>query len=249
MPTYPLRAIVLRKTKLGETDVILTLIASDGHQVRAVAKGMRKPGSRYAGRLQPFAEVDLLLFEGRSLDVVTEAETVESRAGLREDFDRTAAASVVADVTDKLTADSDAEERLFGLARASMRAMEGCSLDALPALVSGFLVKAMALHGVRPELESCATCAAAAEGGTTFSVGSGGVLCPSCGERDAFAVPFTEEGRSLLSSLLGMTMEEIANAGIGHADVRSAFGLLRGFVAHHVPARLKALDFYAGMEN
>ncbi len=247
MAAYPVRAIVLRKTKLGETDIILTLIAADGRQIRAVAKGMRKPGSRFGGRLEPFAEVDLLVHEGRSLDVVTEAESVESCASLREDYDRSTAASVVADVADKLSADSDAEERLFGLTRATLRAMAACDVEALQRLVCGFLVKAMALHGVRPELDSCAACAAHAEGGNSFSVGSGGVLCPTCGERDPAALPFTEAGRSLLVSLLGMTMEEIANTSVPENDAREAFGLLRGFVAYHVPARLKALDFYAGM--
>lgn len=247
MPTYPVRSIVLRKTKLGETDIIVTLIASDGHQIRAVAKGMRKPGSRFGGRLEPFAEVDLLVHQGRSLDVVTEVESVEPHAALREDFDRSVAASVVADVTDKLSADSHAEERLFGLARATLAAMGGCDTAALPRLVCGFLVKAMALHGVRPELDACAACAAEADGGSSFSMGAGGVLCPSCGERDPAALPFTETGRALLGSLLGMTMEEIAGADIPTAHVREAFGLLRGFVAYHIPARLKALDFYAGV--
>ena len=77
MPAYPLRALVLRKTKLGETDLILTLLSEDGRQVRAVAKGLRKPGSRFGGRLEPYSVVDLLLHTGRSLEVVTEARTVE----------------------------------------------------------------------------------------------------------------------------------------------------------------------------
>ena len=38
-PTYDARAIVLRKTKLGESDLILALLAEDGSQIRAVAKG------------------------------------------------------------------------------------------------------------------------------------------------------------------------------------------------------------------
>ena len=80
MPSYPARALVLRKTKLGETDTIVTLLASDGRQVRAVAKGLRKPGGRFGARLEPFAVADLLLHTGRSLDVITEARTVATHA-------------------------------------------------------------------------------------------------------------------------------------------------------------------------
>ena len=53
--TYSLQALVLRKTKLGETDLIVTLLAQDGRQVRAVAKGARKPNSSFASRLEIFS--------------------------------------------------------------------------------------------------------------------------------------------------------------------------------------------------
>ena len=56
--TYSLQALVLRKTKLGETDLIVTLLAQDGRQVRAVAKGARKPNSSFASRLEIFSEVE-----------------------------------------------------------------------------------------------------------------------------------------------------------------------------------------------
>ena len=64
-PTYSLHAIVLRKTKLGESDLILTLLAEDGRQVRAVAKGARKPNSPFSSRLEIFAEVEALMASGR----------------------------------------------------------------------------------------------------------------------------------------------------------------------------------------
>ena len=75
--TYSLQALVLRKTKLGETDLIVTLLAQDGRQVRAVAKGARKPNSSFASRLEIFSEVDLLLVCGKSLDIVKEAKTAQ----------------------------------------------------------------------------------------------------------------------------------------------------------------------------
>ncbi|HKJ56955.1 MAG TPA: DNA repair protein RecO, partial [Nitriliruptoraceae bacterium] len=73
MATYRDQGIVLRTHKLGETDRILTLMTQGRGKVRAVAKGVRRPGSRFGGRLEPYSHVDLLLYEGRSLDVVTQA--------------------------------------------------------------------------------------------------------------------------------------------------------------------------------
>ncbi len=79
MPSYPLTALVLRKTKLGESDLIVSLLAEDGSHVRAVAKGARKPGSKLAARVEPYVSLDLLLHTGKSLQIVQEARTVNAR--------------------------------------------------------------------------------------------------------------------------------------------------------------------------
>ena len=244
MPAYPLTALVLRKTKLGETDTILTLLAKDGSQVRAVAKGMRKPGSRFAGRLEPFASSNMLLHRGRSLDVVSEADTLCSHAPLREDYDSMMAASVVADLLDKISVQGQAAEHLYGLAQATFDAMEEAEPGAHQRIVTAFLLKAMALHGLKPELESCACCASEATGGSAFSMSSGGVLCPECG--DASQVSFSDEGRLLLLLLLRSTMADVLQMVSDPKREHETFDLMRSFVAYHVPARLKALDMYAG---
>ena len=85
-PTYSVRGIVLRKTKLAETDLIVTLLADDGTQRRAVAKGARKPSSTFASRLELYAEADLLCSVGRSLDVVKEARLVRPNVRLMQIF-------------------------------------------------------------------------------------------------------------------------------------------------------------------
>lgn len=244
MPAYPLRALVLRKTKLGETDTILTLLAEDGRQVRAVAKGMRKPGSRFAGRLEPFASSNMMLHTGRSLDVVSEADTLSSHAPLREDYDAMMAASVVADLLDKISVEGQAAENLYGLAQATFDAMEAVEPETQQRLVTAFLLKAMALHGLRPELESCACCASEATGGSSFSMSAGGVLCPECG--DASQVAFSDEGRLLLMLLLRSTMTDVVQMSPDPQREHEAFDLMSRFVTYHVPARLRALDMYSG---
>jgi len=247
VPSYPLTALVLRKTKLGETDIILTLLSSDGSQVRAVAKGLRKPGSRFGGRLEPYSVVDLLMHTGKSLEIVSEARTVETNAALREDLDRSAAAAVVADLLDKIAVEAQTEPRLFALARTTLSVMATAPVDAVPALTVAFLVKAMAMHGYRPELESCASCACELEGSSAFSLSHGGTVCAACGELDPATLRMPAEARAWLDRLLRSTMSEVASAEMPRAAVGDCFVLMRSFVAYHLPARLKALDFYAGL--
>ena len=66
---------MLRTQKLGEADRIVTLLTKKTGRVRAVAKGVRRTKSRFGARLEPFTHVDLQLYTGRSLDMVTQAET------------------------------------------------------------------------------------------------------------------------------------------------------------------------------
>jgi DNA repair protein RecO (recombination protein O) len=247
MPSYPLRALVLRKTKLGETDTILTLLAADGGQVRAVAKGLRKPGGRFGARLEPYAVCDLLLHTGRSLEVVTEAQTVASHSGLREDLDRSAAAAVVADLLDKTAVEGQPEPRLFALATTTLDVMESAPIDSLAPLVIAFLLKAMAMHGYRPQLESCACCAGEMRESSEFSVAHGGAVCPECGSLDAATLRFGAEGRAWLETLLGARLVDVAELNMPPAAVVDCFELVRAFVTFHTPARLRALDYYAGV--
>lgn len=247
MPSYSIKALVLRKTKLGETDTILTLLAEDGGMVRAVAKGLRRPGSKFGARLEPYAVVDLLLHTGKSLDVVSEARTAENNSGLREDLDRSAAAAVVADLLDKIALEGQVEPRLFALSTTALAVMGSATIESLPVLVIAFMLKALAMHGYRPALEACVACASELDHPSALSLSQGGMLCPACGDVDPTALSCAPQAREWLSVLMGSTLADIASMQVPDAAVSDCFRLVRSFVNYHVPARLKALDFYAGM--
>lgn len=245
MPAYASRALVLRKTKLGEADLILTLLAEDGRQIRAVAKSARKGTSKLGGRLEPYAVADLLLHTGRTLDIIAEAETVASHHVLREDYDACTAAAVVADVLDKVSCEGQADDRLFGLGTATLDAMEAATPGDLPALVVAFLVKSMAMSGYRPQLASCVACAGESGTGGLFSLEAGGVLCAACGATEPAALPISADAHGVLSAVLQARMSEVSELEAPSDGVLECLRLMRSFVAYHVPARLKALELYA----
>ena len=76
MGLYRDEAIVLRTQKLGEADRIITMLTRGNGRVRAVAKGVRRTTSRFGSRLEPFTHVDLQLYTGRNLDIVSQAESI-----------------------------------------------------------------------------------------------------------------------------------------------------------------------------
>ena len=243
--TYRTRAIVLDRTKLGEQDLILALLREDGCEGRAVAKGARKPGGRLAARVELFCETDFLLAAGRSLDVVSEAQTVEPHAGLRGDYERVAAASVVAEVA-RLTCYEDAPDAfLYPICSRALRACEEAADRAhLDLVVAAYVMKVLAHGGWRPELTGC--CACGDEDLAYFSASAGGALCASCAREVAGAQEVGPGQLSWLRALLGSTFDELLATPVDADTALFLLGTSHVWAATHLDARLRATEFYLG---
>lgn len=184
MPTYKMRALVLSKTKLKDSDLILSFLASDGSQVRAVAKGIRKPKSRLRGTVEIFAEVSLLCAKGKNLDVVTEAELIDAHEHCRSDYERICASEVICELLKKVSMEDHPQRNLFDMAQASLGEIGLCELSSLKLVVASSILKVTSLLGYRPILDRCAVCGGELDeldSKITFSLESGGCLCNSCG--------------------------------------------------------------------
>lgn len=172
--------MVLRVTKLGEADRIITLLTRHTGKVRAVAKGVRRTRSKFGARLEPFSHVDLQLYAGRNLDIVTQAETLDPfGATLAADYSRYTCATAIAETTERLAAEErEPALRLYLLAVSALRALTEPAR--VPTLVlDAFLLRAMVLAGWAPALRECARCGTPGPH-AAFHVASGGALCADC---------------------------------------------------------------------
>jgi len=80
VPLYTADALILRTYKLGEADRIVVFLTRDRGKKRGVAKGARRPRSRFAGALEPLTEARVAYFEKEQRELVglNYAETVRS---------------------------------------------------------------------------------------------------------------------------------------------------------------------------
>ena len=231
-PTYSLRALVLRRTKLGESDLILTLLSEDGSQKRAVAKGARRPKSSFAARTEPFCVIDALCATGRSLDILKEARLVAAHDALRCNLEASAAAAPVAELLARMSQRDLANPRLFQSAMRMLSAAE--------------LLKILAFSGLRPSLEICVGCGepvALTEGARLpFSAAGGGVLCESCRGLDESVL--VDAGTLCWAQyFLTTPFDAIAE---GPADLSASFAVLhlvQDLVRAHIGSSLKSLEF------
>ena len=237
MGLYRDEAIVLRTQKLGEADRIITLLTRSSGRVRAVAKGVRRTTSRFGSRLEPFTHVDLQLAEGRSLDVVTQAETLHPFAGqIGSDYERYTAGTVMLETAERLVVeDKEPSLQQFLLLVGALRAM--CETGRSPSLVlDSFLLRSLSVAGYAPTFEACSRCGT--EGPhRSFSPAAGGMLCASC------RVPGSANPAPATVALLGALLAgdwPVAEASEARHR-KEANGLVAAYLHWHLERGLKSL--------
>jgi DNA repair protein RecO (recombination protein O) len=204
---YRTEAIILKGYNYGEADRILTLITPNSGKLRAVAKGVRRTKSRMSGHLDLFTRSSLLLAHGRQLDIITQAETMESFRPMREDLTRLSYGHYVSELLDSFSAEDLANYPLYALAVTAFRRLaESTSLDLV---VRAFELQLLGLTGYRPQLHCCLNCETPiSPGANHFSARMGGVLCPVCGDVDrgarAISVDALKAMRNLQTNESGM---------------------------------------------
>jgi DNA repair protein RecO (recombination protein O) len=197
---YKTQAIVLRQRKLGEADKIVTLYSSHGGKIDAVAKGVRRTKSRMAGHLEPLTLGSYLLAEGRDLDIVTQAETIDAFPHLRADLDRISRGLYCAELVDRLTPERSEGNPIFRLLAETLSVL--AQTEEIDLAVRRFEMHFLDLLGYRPAMETCAICDRRLEPVTNFwSPAAGGVIGPECADDALQLAPLSVNALKVLRVL------------------------------------------------
>lgn len=236
MALYREQGIVLRTYKLGETDRIVNLLTAGRGKVRAVAKGVRKPGSRFGGRLEPFSHVDLQLYEGRNLDIITQTELIDGHAAVRDDFELSACGSSMVEAADVIAQEGERATRLYILLLEGLRHL--VAVPQWPASVlDAYLLRLASVAGYHPELDVCAGCGRPGAH-TVFHLAAGGVVCMRCAPNGTR--PLDQYTLALLRSLSSADWGDGATA--DQRARRAVSALINSFLQYHLDRSFKAWE-------
>lgn len=233
---FKTEAVVLRSIRYGEADRILHLYTAARGRVGAIAKGARRPRSRFGGRLEPFFRLDLVLHEGRGeLATVTGASTVDGHGRLRSNGGALDAAARACDAVLRLLDGAEASRPAYNLLCNYLAGLDSDpAAGADPARAVAFRMKLALAAGFSPELASCANCGES-DHLTSFSGAAGGVVCSSC---EAGGFPLSSDAHALMVTAIGSPLSE------AKGDARAVAGADRAVVEtleHHAHVRLKPL--------
>lgn len=204
---------MLRQRKLGDADKILTLYTANRGKLDAVAKGVRRARSKLAGHVEPLSHATMQLAHGRTLDIVTQAETIEPFADLRADLDRMSRALYVCELLDRFTEPREEHFDLYRLLLDTLRRL-GAGPD-LDTPVRFFEMAVLDILGYRPELDVCVACRGRLAATTNYwSPAGGGVVCRTCLPPEAAVRPLSLNALKLLRLLLHGRWADVARIAV-----------------------------------
>lgn len=232
MALYRDQAIIVRTHKLGESDRIVTCITERHGKVRAVAKGVRKTKSKFGARLEPTSHVALQLYEGRELDIVTQAESIDHFKAIREDLDRLTRAVTLLEAADQLSLEREPNPELYRMLLGALRTLAARNG---PLVVAGFHWKVLALEGFRPMVEGCVVCDTP-DGLVAFDPTEGGLLCGEHRRGTRLSAEAVELLQQILGGRLAQALEAPASPATHEVD-----HLATRIMEHHLERRLRSV--------
>jgi DNA repair protein RecO (recombination protein O) len=198
---YQTEAIVIKKTKLGEADSILTFFTPRLGKIQGFAKSLRKPKSKMAGHLELLTHSTVSFSRGRgSIDTIVGAQTINAFMPLKNDLWLTSCGLYAAELVHQFTAEHQENYAIFQLLLDTLNRL--CGEEYKELVLRYYELHLLEKAGYRPQLRECVTCHRALDPGTNyFSPAAGGILCPECNLNQPFSYPLSLNAQKVLRLL------------------------------------------------
>ena len=240
--TFRCEAVILRRIDFGEADRLLTLYTREYGKLKAIAKGARKPQSRKTGHVELFMRTRFLLARGRDLDIVTQAEVLETYDALRADLVRATYAAYVVELLDRFSPEEDRNPGLFDLLAAALAWFETADDPRLPARY--YELRLLSLVGFQPQLFRCVGSGREIqEEDQFFSAELGGLLSPEARGKDPDARPVSAVAVKVLRYLQTRSWETVRVLHLKSPLHKELEGIMHHYLTHILERQLKSVEF------
>lgn len=176
--------IVVKQINFGDYDKILSIITQNHGKVSAIAKGVRKINSKKAASCELFVKSKFAFAKGRSLDIITEAQTIRFFDSLRTVLEKIMVLFYISELLDRFVEEGDEVQshEVYQLLDNFLQLCETSTEGNLFSLTRGFESRLLAVLGISPDLYNCARCGNGLSNSLSFNYdpAGGGVLCGKC---------------------------------------------------------------------
>lgn len=250
MPVYTSEALILRTYKLGEADRIVVFLTRDRGKKRGVAKGARRPRSRYMGALEPMTRAGVAYYEREQRELVRLNYVEPSRSPMwaasrsggpgSNDADSLGALGHVgyfAELIDEWAPDAHADERLYRLGSSMVDALAaGTPIERLARYFEYWLLR---LQGVYPAITACAGCGGALLEGAVMPPREHVFICRGCGPSGS-GTPVCAEAMQFLKASATVAPEGLDALPLAAPSSRQLETAHRRLINLHLEKELKS---------
>ena len=237
MPVHQSEALILRTYKLGEADRIVVFLTRDRGKKRGVARGARRPRSRYTGALEPLTRAGVAYYEREQRELVRLNYVEPTRSPLSAaSGDALGYVGYFAELIDEWAPDGDPNETLFRLGASVVDALAaGAPVEPLARYFEYWLLR---LQGVYPSIARCHECGAALAGEAVLRPRDSVLLCPECAP--AGGTRLCAEALVFLRRAGGIAPERIGDVPLPPQAARHLESAHRRLIAVHLEKELKS---------
>jgi DNA repair protein RecO (recombination protein O) len=240
--TFRTEGLILRRIDFGEADRLLTLYTREHGKIRAIAKGARKPQSRKTGHVELFMRTRFLVAKGKSLDIITQAELVETYPPLRNDLVRATYASYAVELLDRLTPEDDPHPEIFNLLANAFGWFSGDGELHLAARY--YELRLLSLVGYQPQLFRCVVTGEPIEEVDQFlSAELGGLISPGHRGHDRRSQPISAVAVKVLRYLQTRSWDTVRVLQLRRPLQAELEGLMHAYLTYILERNLKSVDF------
>jgi len=236
---YKTEAIIIKKTKLGEADRILTLFTPHLGKIQAVAKGVRRPRSKMSGHLELLTHSLIPLARGKNLDTITGCQTINSFLVLKNDLELSSYALYLIELVNKFTEDNTENYPLFKLLLKTLQQLEEASNSEL--VLRYFELHLLSYVGYRPQLQNCASCHSPVKPTKLlFSPKAGGILCSNCSNSPPPTYSISADNIKLIRLLQESDYETVKQLETNRQSLYEVEWLMRSYIGYFLERDIKS---------
>lgn len=215
---YSTSAIILRRRDHGEWDRLYTAYTRERGKLMLIGKGTRRPRAKLAAHLEPYAEVDLTIANGKAIDRIAFARTLETSNTFAASWDRIQLAAFVCECVDALTKEHHRDLAVYDLLRTVLRTLASMDSSLIihhSSFSVPFALRLLSLLGYAPQLDHCIECRIALPIGPATGVPLRcGLACSPCAVSVRDGIPLSDSDRQQLAEAVASFRPSSVNSAV-----------------------------------
>lgn len=237
--------IVLKTRDYGETHKIITIFTKQMGKLTAIARGANKPKSKLSSLSQVFIRGEFLIYVTKGLSTLQQGDIIKSHRHIRENIEKTAYASYIIELTDKLLEQSEPDPFIYDQLCQTLDWINEKELFMIPVMM--YEMKMYKKGGFAPIVDQCVNCGKK-EHPFVFSIQEGGLLCVECSHLDHRAIRLENSMSRLMTIFGSVGLERVGNISVKEKNIQLLRTLLNHYYDQYGGYVLKSRKFLSQLD-